>query len=162
MAFLNALNSFLLASVAALLAMGLGLIMVFARRLERSTLLSALSLGASIGYAVPGTVLAIGVLITLAALESVLGVFTEHVLGFTTGLLVAGTSAAIVFAYVVRFFTISQGALDAGMAKLSPHLDDAARSLGRTPAGVLRDVHLPLLKPALGAGLLLVFVDSMT
>ena len=159
--FENALNSFLLASVAALLAMGLGLIMVFARRLERSTLLSALSLGASIGYAVPGTVLAIGVLITLAALESVLGVFTEHVLGFTTGLLVAGTSAAIVFAYVVRFFTISQGALDAGMAKLSPHLDDAARSLGRTPAGVLRDVHLPLLRPALGAGLLLVFVDSM-
>ncbi|MEM1201360.1 MAG: iron ABC transporter permease, partial [Pseudomonadota bacterium] len=110
---------------------------------------------------VPGTVLAIGVLITLAALETVLGAISNTVFGLTTGLLIAGTSAAIVFAYVARFFTISQGSLDAGMTKLSPNLDDAARSLGRSPVGVLRDVHLPLLRPALGAGFLLVFVDCM-
>ncbi|MEM8686109.1 MAG: iron ABC transporter permease [Pseudomonadota bacterium] len=157
----NAFNSFTLSFVAASLAMGLGLIMVFARRLERSSFMNALSIGASIGYAVPGTVLAIGVLITLAALEQVLGTLSQAVFGLTTGLLIAGTSAAIVFAYVARFFTISQGSLDAGMSKLSPNLDDAARSLGRSPGGVLRDVHLPLLRPALGAGFLLVFVDCM-
>ncbi|MCP5082271.1 MAG: iron ABC transporter permease [Alphaproteobacteria bacterium] len=157
----NAFNSFMLASFAAGIAMFLGLLMVFTRRLRNSTLMNAMAIGASIGYAVPGTVLAIGVLITLAAVERVVGGLTETMFGITTGLLVSGTSAAIVFAYVVRFFTISQGTLDAGMAKLSPHLDDAARSLGRTPSGVLKDVHLPLLRPALGVGVLLVFVDSM-
>ncbi len=157
----NAFNSFALAFFAALIAMFLGLIMVFARRLTGTTLMSSMAIGASIGYAVPGTVLAIGVLITLSALENLIGNFSEAAFGITTGLLISGTSAAIVFAYVVRFFTISQGTLEAGMAKLSPHLDDAARSLGRTPMGVLRDVHLPLLRPALGAGVLLVFVDSM-
>lgn len=157
----NAFNSFALAFCAALIAMFLGLIMVFARRLTGTRLMSSMSIGASIGYAVPGTVLAIGVLITLSAIENLIGNVSEAAFGITTGLLISGTSAAIVFAYVVRFFTISQGTLDAGMAKLSPHLDDAARSLGRTPLGVLRDVHLPLLRPALGAGVLLVFVDSM-
>lgn len=157
----NALNSFILAACAAAIAMFLGLLMVFTRRLRNSSLMSVLSIGSSIGYAVPGTVLAIGVLITLSAVERFVGSLSDALFGITTGLLISGTSAAIVFAYVVRFFTISQGTLDAGMAKLSPHLDDAARSLGRTPSGVLKDVHLPLLRPALGAGVLLVFVDSM-
>ena len=62
---------------------------------------------------------------------------------------------------VVRFFAIAHGALESNMSKLSPRLDDAARSLGRTPSGLLKDVHLPLLRPAIGAGMLLVFVDSM-
>ncbi len=157
----NAFNSFMLAACAAAIAMFLGLLMIFTRRLQNSGLMNVLSIGSSIGYAVPGTVLAIGVLITLSAVEGFVGSLSNTVFGITTGLLISGTSAAIVFAYVVRFFTISQGTLDAGMSKLSPHLDDAARSLGRTPSGVLKDVHLPLLRPALGAGVLLVFVDSM-
>ena len=109
----------------------------------------------------PNTVLAIGVLIVLSGVERLIGGLSENLFGLTSGLLISGTSAAIVFAYVVRFFAISQGSQESGMTKIHGHLDDAARSLGRTPLGLLRDIHLPLLKPAIGAGALLVFVDAM-
>ncbi len=156
-----ALNSFLLALAAAAFASALALVMIFSKRQSPTAGMKAISIGACIGYAVPGTVLAIGVLIVLSGFEKLLGGISESVFGLTTGLLISGTSAAIVFAYVVRFFAISHGSQDAGMTRVHIHLDDAARSLGRSPFGVLRDVHLPLLRPALGAGALLVFVDSM-
>ncbi len=156
-----ALNSLLLALAAALIASILALVLIFSRRLRPTGGMRVISIGACIGYAVPGTVLAIGVLIVLSGAEKVVGAFSEAVLGIATGLIVSGTSAAIIFAYVVRFFAIAHGSQDAGMTKVHTHLDEAARSLGRTPVGVLRDIHLPLLRPALGAGALLVFVDSM-
>jgi len=83
------------------------------------------------------------------------------VFGITTGLLVSGTAGAVVFAYVVRFMAISNGALESGFAKLSPNLDAVARSLGRTKGMVLKEVHLPLLRSAIGTAGLLVFVDAM-
>ncbi|MEM7427627.1 MAG: iron ABC transporter permease [Pseudomonadota bacterium] len=154
-------NSFILAACAGLLATVCALLLVFARRLADSTIMRAISVASCIGYAVPGTVLAIGVLIVLGGADHFLGFLSERTLGIGTGLLLSGTSGAIVFAYAVRFFAISQGSQDAGMTRIHRHLDDAARSLGRSPSGLLRDVHIPMLKPAIGAGALLVFVDSM-
>ncbi len=157
----HAFHSFMLALSAATIATVFGLIVVFTRRTFPSRVLTGFAVGASIGYAVPGTVLAIGVIISLSWLEATFGSLSEQVFGVTSGLFISGTAGAIIMAYIVRFFAISHGSLDSSMSKLSPHMDDAARSLGRSPIGVLQDVHLPLLTPAIGAGALLVFVDAM-
>lgn len=159
--FKHAMNSLTLALAAAAAASFFALLLVFAKRLSSTPVLNAISVASCIGYAVPGTVLAIGVLIVLSGADKLIGSMSETLMGVSTGLIVSGTSAGIVFAYVVRFFAISQGSQESGMTKIHGHLDDAARSLGRTPLGLLRDIHLPLLKPAIGAGALLVFVDAM-
>ncbi|CAN0619688.1 iron(III) transport system permease protein [Burkholderia multivorans] len=111
---------------------------------------------ASLGYAVPGTVLAIGLLMPLSAADRLAGA----VLG-RDGLILMGSAAALVLAYTVRFLAISTGSVEAGLARIPPSLEQAARSLGETAGGTLRRVHLPLLRPALTTSALLVFVDAM-
>ena len=86
---------------------------------------------------------------------------TRRLLGFSSGLFLLGTGAAIVYAYLVRFLAIASGGIEAGFSRVSPSLDDAARTLGETVGGRLRRVHLPLLRPALATTALLVFVDCM-
>ncbi|VAV99710.1 Ferric iron ABC transporter, permease protein [hydrothermal vent metagenome] len=154
-------RSVLVAGIAAVLAVIIGIFLTSSQRSAQSGLLNGLVRVCSIGYAVPGTVLAIGILIFLSYVEGAIGKLSSGLFGITTGLLVSGTAGALVFAYVVRFMAISHGALDSGFAKLSPNLDAVARSLGRTKGMVLREVHLPLLRPAIGTAALLVFVDSM-
>ncbi|MGI9484152.1 MAG: ABC transporter permease [Hyphomicrobiales bacterium] len=154
-------NSVVLAGFAALFAVAIGLMLAFSNRLIGTPLIRFATRFASIGYAVPGTILAIGMLIPMAGLDNAIDGFSRSAFEISTGLILSGTAFAIIFTYVVRFLAISHGAIDSGYAKLSPHLDFAARTLGRTATGTLREVHLPLLKPALGAAALLVFVDSM-
>ncbi len=156
-----ALNSLMLAAAAAGLAVILSTLLLSAHRIRPSLNVRVFLPILSVGYAVPGTVLAIGVLVAASAFDRFAGGVFELATGVSAGLILSGTSGVIVFAYVVRFFAISLGNIEAGYSRLAPHLDDAARSLGRTPAGVLKDVHLPLLRSAIGAGLLLVFIDSM-
>ncbi|MGI9463619.1 MAG: ABC transporter permease, partial [Aestuariivirgaceae bacterium] len=115
----------------------------------------------SVGYAVPGTVLGIGILVPLAATDNIVSRFAEDTFGFSTGLILSGSIAAITFGYVVRFLAISHGNLETGLQRVTPSLAAAARTLGRTPAGALKDVHLPLIRPALVSAALLVFVDCM-
>jgi len=81
--------------------------------------------------------------------------------GISTGLLLSGSGFALIYAYSVRFLAISAGGAEAGFHKIAPSLDSAARNLGETAGGVVRRVHLPLLRPALGGAALLVFVDAM-
>jgi iron(III) transport system permease protein len=131
-----ALNSLLLAAAAASLAVGFAVVLAYARRQTRSKLIQAASTLPAISYAVPGTVLAIGLLIPLAGLD-------------------------IVLAYTIRFLAASLGAMESGLSKVSRNIDAAARTLGATVSEMLFKVHLPLLRPALGAAALLVFVDSM-
>jgi len=154
-------HSVLVASAAAVLAVLIGIFLTSSKRANRSLLLNGLVRLCSVGYAVPGTVLAIGILIFLSYVESAIGTISSSLFGITTGLLVSGTAGAVVFAYVVRFMAISNGALEAGFAKLSPNLDAVARSLGRSKTMVLREVHLPLLRAAIGTAALLVFVDAI-
>jgi iron(III) transport system permease protein len=116
---------------------------------------------ASVGYAMPGTVLGLGILIPLAAFDNALDSFMRDTFGISTGLLLSGTIAAVTFAYVVRFLAISFGSLESGLQRVTPNLAAAARTLGRGPLQALREVHLPMLRPALVTAALLVFVDCM-
>ncbi|MGI9373601.1 MAG: ABC transporter permease [Hyphomicrobiales bacterium] len=154
-------NSVTLASIAALFAVSIGLVLAFANRITGNPLVRAATRIASIGYAVPGTILAIGVLIPLAGLDNAIDGVMRSVFGISSGLLLSGTMAALIFTYVVRFLAISHGAIEAGYGKLSPNLDYASRTLGRSAFSTLLEVHLPLMRPALGAAALLVFVDVM-
>jgi iron(III) transport system permease protein len=156
-----ALNSLVLSAAAALLAVIIAVVLGYARRQTRSKLVHGLSIVPAISYAVPGTVLAIGLLIPLASLDNGIDSLTRSLFGVPTGLLLSGSAFAIVLAYTIRFLAASFGAIEAGLGKISRNTDAAARTLGASPSEMLWRVHLPLLRPALGAAALLVFVDSM-
>lgn len=116
---------------------------------------------ASLGYAVPGTVLAIGLLTPFVLIDRLLGAAGSWLFGVAPGLLLMGSTAGLVIAYSIRFLAVSVGGLEAGLARVPPSLEQASRLLGETAGGTLRRVHLPLLRPALAASALLVFVDAM-
>ena len=154
-------NSLMLATLAAAVAVALALFLGYARRVAPNSLTRPAVRLAGLGYALPGTVLAIGLLIPLAAFDNSLDAWSQSVFGVSTGLLFSGSIFAIVFAYVIRFLAVAMGGIDAGLERISPNLDAAARSLGSSAGATLWRVHLPLLVPALGAAGLLVFVDAM-
>lgn len=154
-------NTVSLAGAAAVLTVLLALVMVYGVRLSGRRLPRLLLPVTTVGYAAPGAVLAVGILIPLAALDHRIADGWLALTGNDPGLLLTGTGFAIVFAYMVRFFAIGQGAIDAAFTRVAPSLPMAARSLGRTHSGVLRDVFLPLMRGSVGAALLLVFVDCV-
>jgi iron(III) transport system permease protein len=154
-------NSLLLSAIAATAAIMIGLFLAYAHRIARSNLVQIAIRFASVGYAVPGAVLGIGILVPLAAFDNALDGMARELAGISTGLLLTGTIFSIVYAYVVRFLAISYGAIESGLGRVTPNLAAAARTLGRTPTGALREVHLPLIRPALATAGLLVFVDCM-
>ena len=160
--YINAVwHSLVLASLAAAIAVGLALILGYANRLIRGGFTQKIIRLASMGYAIPGTVLGIGVLIPLAGFDNALDSFMRDSFGISTGLLLSGTITAIIFAYVVRFLAVSFGAIESGLQKVTPNVAAAARMLGRGPLSAFFEVHLPLLRPALVSAALLVFVDCM-
>jgi iron(III) transport system permease protein len=154
-------HSLVLAGLAAAIAVGLALILGYANRLMRGGFTKKIIRLASMGYAIPGTVLGIGVLIPLAAFDNALDSVMRDQFGISTGLLLSGSITAIIFAYVVRFLAVSFGAIETGLQKVTPNVAAAARTLGRGPFSAFLDVHLPLLRPALVSAALLVFVDCM-
>ncbi|MCF5899412.1 ABC transporter permease [Aeromonas veronii] len=154
-------NSLAISALTALLAMGIALLLGFFRRLDGG-IKSLLPLRiAAMGYAMPGTVLAIGVLVPLTALDFAINDLAEWLGRQGPGLLLTGTINAIVFGYLVRFVAIAIGSVESSMGKISPSLDMAARSLGQGDGGMLRRVHLPLVRRGLFAGAMLVFIESM-
>ncbi|PDT85930.1 iron ABC transporter permease [Sinorhizobium sp. BJ1] len=155
------LHSVLVSGLTALAAVVLGFVLAYAARAGRSPITEVAGRLASFGYGVPGTVLAIGVLFPLAALDNTLDAWLRHLFGISTGLVMSGTGFAIVYACTVRFLTMAEGTLEAGFHKLSPHLDMAARALGRTSAQTLRSVLLPMMRPAVLTSALLVFIETM-
>jgi iron(III) transport system permease protein len=154
-------NSVTVAGAAAISTVCVGLALVYARRLTGHALVRAVVPIASLGYALPGTVLALGLLLPLAAFDNAADQVLRSSLGISSGLLLSGSLFVVVLAYTVRFLAIALGSLEAGFEKLSPNLDAVARTLGETALSSLRRVHVPLLVPALGAAALLVFVDAM-
>lgn len=150
-----------LAAVATVVTVLLGLTLAYTARLVRGPMPPVLVRLGSVGYAIPGTVLAVGLLVPLAAFDNAVDANMRDWFGISTGLLLSGSGFALVYAYAVRFLAISAGGAEAGFQKISPSLDSAARNLGETAAGVVRRVHVPLLRPALGGAALLVFVDAM-
>lgn len=154
-------NSLVLSATASVAAIAIGLVLAYAHRLARSDFVQIAIRFASVGYAVPGAVLGIGILVPMARLDHGINHLSTSLFGIPTGLLLTGTIFSIVFAYVVRFLAISYGAIESGLGRVTPNVEAAARTLGRSASGALREVHLPLIRPALATAGLLVFVDSM-
>jgi iron(III) transport system permease protein len=159
--FVFAGNSLTLSFLAGACAVAVGLLMAYGQRLSGGPALMIASRLASIGYAIPGAVLGIGVLIPFATFDNRLDQFMRDTFDISTGLLLSGTMVALIFAYVVRFLAVSLGALETGLARVTPHMEMAARTLGMGPLQTLRQVHLPMMKGSLLTALILVFVDSM-
>jgi iron(III) transport system permease protein len=156
-----AFNSILLAAVAAGAAVMIGLFLAYAVRLRRSTGLRNLARFASLGYAVPGAVLAIGILLPFGAFDNAVDSFMRGTFGISTGLILSGTIVAVLFAYVVRFLALAYGTLEAGLGRVTPHMDDAARTLKHGPAQALIKVNLPIIRGSIMTAAILIFVDCM-
>ncbi|HET7714382.1 MAG TPA: iron ABC transporter permease [Bauldia sp.] len=157
----EAVNTIGVSTLATVIVIVLGVAAAYAARIEDGRIGRGLLRAASLGYALPGTVVALGLLAPLAGLDNLVDGLMSHGFGVSTGLLLSGTIAALAYAYAVRFLAISAGGVDAGLAKVPRRLDYSARTLGETVTGAFRRVHLPLIRPALGAAAILVFVDCM-
>jgi len=156
-----AFNSILLAALAAAAAVAIGLFLAYAVRLRKNNLLRNLARFASLGYAVPGAVLAIGILFPFGALDNAVDSVMRGTFGISTGLILSGTIVAILFAYVVRFLALAYGTLEAGLGRVTPHMDDAARTLNHGPAQALVKVNLPIIRGSIMTAGILIFVDCM-
>ncbi|WP_342237039.1 ABC transporter permease [Inquilinus sp. OTU3971] len=157
----EAINTVALSAIATITVLLFGVIVAYTARSRPGRVAAALQRLSTLGYAMPGTVIAIGILVPVAALDQVIDRAASAWLGVSTGLLLIGSGAALVYAYVARFLAISTGAVEAGFSRIPQSFDQAARSLGQTVTGTFRHVHLPLSRAALAAAGLLVFVDCM-
>ncbi len=154
-------NSVVLALIAAILTVSAAVLLGFNARLHPSKGANVAVRIAGLGYAVPGGVIAVGLLVPFAAFDNALDAFMETRFGIDTGLLITGSIWLLVAAYAVRFIAAALSAYDAGLSTINPNVDAVARTLGRTPRSMLRGVHLPILRPSILTGLLIVFVDVM-
>ncbi len=153
-------NTLWLGTTAAVIAVAAAIFMTQAVRYSKSRFVTQAVPVTTIGYATPGAVLAIGILVPFAFFDHLLADIVQTLTGTDPGLLLTGSAAAIVFAYVVRFFAIPQGAIESAMSQVTPGMDMAARSLGQRRLGVLRHVHLPMIRGATATAMVLLFVDA--
>ena len=154
-------NTVMLAGSAAILTILAAVFLAYGARQSKGRLLRYLMPVTTIGYAAPGAVLAIGILFPLAAFDTAVADAFKTWFDLNIGLLLTGSTAALIFAYIVRFFAIGLGAVDSAFARVTPSMDMAARSLGRTLGQVLRAVHMPLIKGSALVAAMLIFVDGV-
>ena len=154
-------NTVLVGGIAAIVTVAGAIFMVYGVRLSGRALPRIVLPVTTIGYAAPGAVLAIGLLIPLAALDNAVADGILGLTGWDPGLILTGGTVVLIYAYAVRFFAIGQGAADAAMGRVAPSLPLAARTLGQTAGGALQRVYLPLIRGSVAAALLLVFVDCV-
>ncbi|WP_244635516.1 ABC transporter permease [Chthonobacter albigriseus] len=155
------LNTVSAAAGATMVAVVAGLVVGYTARFARHPATPFLVRLTSLGYAVPGTVLAAGMLMPFAGLDNLIADGWRTVTGDRIGLVLSQTGIVLIIGYVIRFLAVSTGGIEAGLTKIPPSLDMAARSLGSRPARTVATVHIPLLRPAIAAASLLVFVDCM-
>ena len=154
-------NTVTVSAIATIVVLLCGLLFAHTARTWPGRFTALITRASTLGYAVPGTVLAIGLLIPIGLFDRFWADSVERLTGASTGLLLLGSGAALVLAYSARFMAISTGGIEAGFSRIPPSLDHAARMLGQTSTGVFRNIHLPLSKAALASAGLLVFVDCM-
>ncbi len=154
-------NSFVLAAVTALLGVSLAVMLAYAARLAKSRLPRVVNRIVGLGYAVPGSVIAVGVLIPVTRLDNALASVWEGLFGVNPGLILTGGIAALVYAYLTRFLAIALHTVESSLGKITPSMDDASRSLGYGKYSTLGRVHVPILRGSLLTAGLLVFVDVM-
>ena len=154
-------NTVTLALLTSVCAAVLATTLIYAYRILDNRYAAVMKSIVGMGYALPGVVIAVGTLIPLALWDNGLDSFMRTHFDISTGLLLSGTLFALIFAYLVRFLTVSVNALEPGFANIPRNLDMVTRSLGERPWGVLKRVHFPLLRPSLLSALLIVFVEVM-
>ncbi len=154
-------NTIELGGITALIGVALALLLAYSARLQRGFWQALCNRILNLGYAVPGAVIAVGILIPLARLDNQLADWMQQHWQINPGLIFTGSVVALVYAYLVRFFAVAYQPVDAGLARITPSMDASARSLGMGPLAVLRRVHVPLLSRSLLAAALLVFVEVM-
>jgi iron(III) transport system permease protein len=154
-------NSFYLAAIAAITAVLLALIFAYGKRTNPIKPIQFLVGVVNLGYAVPGTVIAIGAMISLSWIDIKLNTLTESWFDISVGLVFSGSLFALILVYSSRFLAVAMHNIDTGLARVKPSMDDAARSLGCKPLHILRTVHVPLMKTSVLSALLLVFVDVL-
>jgi len=154
-------NSVALSAGAAAIALAIALFVAYSRRLHGGKLLAFGTRVATLGYAVPGAVLAVGILVPFAAFDNAVDALLRQTLGISSGLLLSGTVGAVLFAYVVRFLAIAMGQVESSLEKVSPSMDMAARTLGYRAGQTLVRYHLPLIRGGMLTTAMIVFVDCM-
>ncbi|MEM9908818.1 MAG: iron ABC transporter permease [Cyanobacteria bacterium P01_D01_bin.44] len=156
-----AYHSLLLAGLTGGVAILVALVLAYGARLNRSRVIQVGVRLAAMGYGIPGAVIAVGILIPVIRLDQLVARVAQASLGISPGLLISGTITALIFAYLVRFLAVALSTVESGLTKIRPSLDDAARSLGCSPAHTLAKIHVPLMGSSLLTALMLVFVDVM-
>jgi iron(III) transport system permease protein len=151
-----AANSASLAAITAFIAVALALVLAYGARISRSRLAAGANRLAGLGYAIPGAVIAIGVLIPVTRIDNWIAD-----LGITTRVVLTGSIAVLVYAYLIRFLGVALQTVEAGLGRVTPNMEDAARSLGLGAGATLARVHAPMLRSSLVTAALLVFVDVM-
>lgn len=154
-------NTLILASVTAILAVSLALIVAYSYRISQSKISLVAKQIVGLGYAVPGLIIAVGTLIPLAYLDNAIDGAMSRYFGLSTGLVLSGSLIALIIAYLVRFLAVALKSVDSGLDRIAKNMDQAARSLGASPVKVLKRVHLPILRSSVLTGILIVFVDVM-
>ncbi len=156
-----AANSLAIAGLAALATTAAALVLGYGMRRARDRWTRAAIRFATMGYAIPGTVIAVGVVAWLGRFDNALDAWSRAALGVPLGLLLSGSVAALLLAHVVRFLSVAASAIDAGLGRITPSMDDAARTLGAAPSRVLARVHAPMMRGSVLVALVLVFVDVL-
>ena len=154
-------NTSTLAGVAAMASVTVAVLLAYAARTVKSPVVHGANRLAVLGYALPGAVIAVGILLPLGKIDNVIASFVEQQFGVKTGLLLTGSITALIYAYVVRFLAVAFQTVEAGLTRVTPSMDDAARSLGLSPTRTLTRVHIPIMWGSLATAGLLVFVDVM-
>ena len=145
----HAWHSLLISTIVALVSVALGLLLAYGVRLSGTRLMKTTSRIASIGYAVPGSVLAVGILYPLSQIDHGLNIMSKSLWGAPVGLLLSGTMFALVYGYTTRFMALSHGSVESGLLRITPNMEGAARSLGANRFETLKRIHLPLLRGSL-------------
>lgn len=154
-------HSLTLAGITAVLGVAIALLMAYGVRLNPNWGMGVSTRIAAMGYAIPGSVIAVGILIPIGTIDNAIDGFMRSMFGISTGLLLSGTMTALVFAYLVRFMAVAFGAVESSLVKIKPSLDDASRSLGYGVTKTLIKVHVPMMWGGLLTGAMLTFVDVM-
>ena len=159
--YLLLFNSLLLAFITAALALALALFMAYSNRSSDSFINRFMVRFVSMGYAIPGTVIAVGVLIPFAWFDNTLDTFLTSYFNISSGLLISGTVFTLIFAYLVRFLAVSINTVEAALVKIKPVMDEVAKTAGMLPVSIMKRIHIPMMRGSLLTALLLVFVDVL-
>jgi iron(III) transport system permease protein len=154
-------HSLLLAFATAILALLIALFMAYSNRNTNSAINRFIVRFVSMGYAIPGTVIAVGVMIPFAWFDNTLDAFLMEHFNISSGLLISGTVAILIFAYLTRFLAVSINTVEAALGKIKPVMDEVAKTTGMSSGGIIKRIHMPMMRGSLLTALLLVFVDVL-